>query len=77
MMKFTQEKWLATVLLAGALVGTSAECGMAQEAQHHPRGAAGAVTLPQLPRFRFENFTTTEGLPDNHVYAVLVDGDRV
>jgi ligand-binding sensor domain-containing protein len=50
---------------------------MAQEAQHHPRGAAGAVTLPQLPRFRFENFTTTEGLPDNHVYAVLVDGDRV
>ncbi|MGO9323380.1 MAG: two-component regulator propeller domain-containing protein [Terracidiphilus sp.] len=77
MMKFTQEKWLATVLLAGALVGTSAECGMAQEAQHHPRGAAGAVTLPQLPRFRFENFTTAEGLPDNHVYAVLVDGDRV
>ncbi len=77
MMKFTQEKWLATVLLAGALVGTSAECGMAQEAQHHPRGAAGAVTLPQLPRFRFENFTTAEGLPENHVYGVLVVGDRV
>jgi hypothetical protein len=27
--------------------------------------------------FRFENFTTANGLPDNHVYAVLVDGDRI
>ena len=32
--------------------------------------------VPQLPRFRFENFTIADGLPDNHVYAVLVDGDR-
>jgi ligand-binding sensor domain-containing protein len=32
---------------------------------------------PQMPRFRFENFTTANGLPDNHVFAVLVDGDRV
>jgi ligand-binding sensor domain-containing protein len=30
-----------------------------------------------MPRYRFENFTTANGLPDNHVYAVLVDGDRV
>ena len=28
-----------------------------------------------MPRFRFENFTTGNGLPDNHVYAVLVDGE--
>jgi hypothetical protein len=32
---------------------------------------------PQMPRFRFENFTTANGLPDNHVFAVLVDGDRI
>ena len=30
-----------------------------------------------LPRFRFENFTTKDGLPDNRVYSVCVDGDRV
>jgi hypothetical protein len=30
-----------------------------------------------MPRFRWENFTTANGLPDNHVFAVLVDGDRV
>ena len=30
-----------------------------------------------LPRFRFENFTIANGLPDNHVYSVLVDGDRI
>jgi ligand-binding sensor domain-containing protein len=32
---------------------------------------------PQMPRFRFENYTTANGLPDNHVYSVLVDGDRI
>src|SRR5258708_4147928 len=30
-----------------------------------------------LPRFRWQNFTTANGLPDNHVFCVLVDGDRV
>ena len=33
--------------------------------------------VPSMPRFRFENFTTANGLPDNHVFAVLVDGDRI
>ena len=33
--------------------------------------------LKALPRFRFENFTTANGLPDDHVYSVLVDGDRI
>jgi ligand-binding sensor domain-containing protein len=32
---------------------------------------------PVMPRFRFENFTTADGLPDNHVFSVLVDGDRI
>ena len=27
--------------------------------------------------FRWENFTTTNGLPDNHVFCVLVDGQRI
>jgi ligand-binding sensor domain-containing protein len=35
------------------------------------------TSVSQLPRFRFENFTTANGLPDNHVFSVLVDGDRV
>lgn len=35
------------------------------------------ASLQTLPRFRFENFTTANGLPDNHVYSVLVDGDRI
>ncbi len=38
---------------------------------------AAATDAPTMPRFRFENFTTANGLPDNHVYAVLVDGDRI
>ena len=32
---------------------------------------------PNMPMFRWENFTTENGLPNNHVYCVLVDGDRV
>ena len=35
------------------------------------------VPLPKMPQFRFENFTTANGLPDNHVFSVLVDGDRI
>ena len=31
----------------------------------------------EIPLFRWENFTTANGLPDNHVYCVLVDGDRI
>lgn len=42
------------------------------------RSAQAQVAAPQvLPRFRFENFTTANGLPDNHVFSVLVDGDRI
>jgi ligand-binding sensor domain-containing protein len=33
--------------------------------------------VPAMPRFRFENFTTANGLPDNHVFSVLVDGGRI
>jgi ligand-binding sensor domain-containing protein len=30
-----------------------------------------------MPMFRWENFTTANGLPDNHVFCVLVDGTRI
>jgi len=41
------------------------------------KAAAANVKVPVMPRFRFENFTTANGLPDNHVYSVLVDGNRI
>jgi len=39
--------------------------------------AAAMAAAPQMPRYRWENFTTAEGLPDNHVFNVKVDGKRV
>lgn len=39
--------------------------------------AASVAVGEDLPRFHWENFTTASGLPDNHVFCVLVDGDRV
>jgi ligand-binding sensor domain-containing protein len=42
-----------------------------------------AVTLPvlaaspEMPRFTWENFTTANGLPNDHVFCVLVDGKRI
>ena len=39
---------------------------------------AGSLAAAQeMPMFRWENFTTENGLPDNHVYSVLVDGKRI
>jgi len=42
-----------------------------------PHTAPAKSTVPDMPRFRFVNYTTANGLPNNHVYSVLVDGDRV
>jgi ligand-binding sensor domain-containing protein len=36
-----------------------------------------ALGAEELPRFRWQNFTTADGLPNNRVYSVAVDGDRV
>ena len=30
-----------------------------------------------MPRFRWENFSTANGLPNDHVSSVLVDGSRI
>lgn len=63
----------ALLLLAAVVAGGA----LAANAQKSP-GAPAPSAPPQVaPRFRFENFTTANGLPDNHVFAVLVDGDRV
>jgi ligand-binding sensor domain-containing protein len=47
----------------------------------HPATAKAGVSTTRgvdaVPYFRFENFTTANGLPDNHVFSVLVDGARV
>lgn len=32
---------------------------------------------PDMPKFRWQSFTTADGLPDNHVFCVLVDGNRI
>src|SRR5579872_4169899 len=36
-----------------------------------------AAAAADMPCFRWENFTTANGLPDNHVFSVAVDGKRV
>jgi ligand-binding sensor domain-containing protein len=40
-------------------------------------GLSALNVAQDMPRFRWENFTTVNGLPDNHVFCVLVDGDRI
>jgi ligand-binding sensor domain-containing protein len=36
-----------------------------------------AAATPDMPQFRWENFTTANGLPNDHVFSVLVDGSRI
>jgi ligand-binding sensor domain-containing protein len=38
---------------------------------------ASGLFAQDMPRYRWENFTTAQGLPDNRVYSVCVDGDRI
>jgi ligand-binding sensor domain-containing protein len=39
--------------------------------------SAAIAEGPEAPRFRWETFTTANGLPDDHVFNVCVDGNRV
>jgi ligand-binding sensor domain-containing protein len=67
---------IAILLAAASMTG-------AAPAEKHATAAAKANSSSSMravdgvPYFRFENFTTANGLPDNHVFSVLVDGDRV
>jgi ligand-binding sensor domain-containing protein len=38
---------------------------------------AALAAPPEMPRYRWENFTSVNGLPDDHVFSVCVDGKRV
>jgi ligand-binding sensor domain-containing protein len=60
-----------------ALVAQKSDGAALTTAASKPHTKQVASLAPRMPRFRFENFTTENGLPDNHVYAVLVDGERV
>ncbi len=66
---------LAAVATAGALAAGGQQPHRVQARTAAPQ--AQTATPPVLPMFRFENFTTANGLPDNHIFAVLVDGDRI
>jgi ligand-binding sensor domain-containing protein len=39
--------------------------------------ALALASPPDMPKFRWENYTTANGLPDDHVFNVCVDGNRV
>jgi ligand-binding sensor domain-containing protein len=66
--------------IVGVLLAVGAT-GLAAQTSARPARKTHADTqtqgVPTMPRFRFENFTTANGLPDDHVFSVLVDGDRV
>ncbi len=83
----TQIKRLVLALAVGGATGTisAQQAAIAQKSSNPPatvraaNASAAKVSAAALalPHFRFENFTTANGLPDNHVFAVLVDGDRI
>jgi ligand-binding sensor domain-containing protein len=77
MKKFLDKRRLAMVLLTITFVAGTWLPGGAQTAKPHSLAKSITAAVPQMPHFRFENFTTAEGLPDNHVFAVLVDGNRI
>jgi ligand-binding sensor domain-containing protein len=67
---------IAIFVTAASMMGAErAAKHAAVVAKANARSTARAVDA--VPYFRFENFTTANGLPDNHVFSVLVDGDRV
>jgi len=71
---------MRNLAIIGVLVVTGA-LGVAGQTAARPvrkvHALAQSRSVPAMPRFRFENFTTANGLPDNHVFSVLVDGERV
>ena len=74
----TKCAWAIVLLVSVFALLAPAGFGQPRSTAQRAHGApASTAALQVLPRFRFENFTTANGLPDNHVFAVLVDGDRV
>jgi ligand-binding sensor domain-containing protein len=72
----------AALLVISAPLGNAASPSTPAPKSHtastSTKVATARVAPPQVvARYRFENFTTANGLPDDHVYSVLVDGDRI
>ncbi|HZZ38942.1 MAG TPA: two-component regulator propeller domain-containing protein [Acidobacteriaceae bacterium] len=68
---------LARVLAVALIAAVGSAGGQAVHPVRIAHAAAPAERAPKMPRFRWENYTTANGLPDNHVFSVLVDGDRI
>src|ERR1700755_447085 len=70
---------LGTALAFGSPAGATAQTRAGARAPVANTAAATpkSPAAPPMPKFKFENFTTANGLPDNHVFSVLVDGDRI
>ena len=65
------------VMLLGVPAGAVAQAKEAAPRVHKAAISVAKSSIPAMPHFRFENFTTENGLPDDHVFSVLVDGDRI
>lgn len=74
---FVNMRWFLMTLSIAMLAGAQAPAARSATVQHKAHVKVPSAAVQSLPSFRFENFTTANGLPDNHVYAVLVDGDRI
>lgn len=79
MKKCAYTRSLSLVLLASAIAALAGPRGFSQSrsAAQRPRTHVTSAALQKLPHFRFENFTSANGLPDDHVFAVLADGERI
>lgn len=67
----------ALVVAAGIVCFAAAQ---AQTRATHPKLRAVSpvpASSAPIPKFQFEHFTTANGLPDNHIFSVLVDGERI
>src|SRR5689334_1904468 len=65
------------VMLLAMPVGTAAQTKAATQKVQKTASSVAKASIPVMPRFQFENFTTANGLPDDHVFSVLVDGGRI
>jgi ligand-binding sensor domain-containing protein len=68
-------KVLLTIALPAGLLQAQARPAVSNV--HKAATASVKAQAPSMPRFRFESLTTTNGLPDDHVFNVLVDRDRI
>jgi len=68
---------IALLLLSAASFLSAQSQARGPKIHKATNAASPRLQLPSMPHFRCENFTIASGLPDNHVFNVLVDGDRI